>query len=131
MLDPTQTRFRELLDKIALGTANEAEREELEIYRHESPDQESQVQLALQRGAIGTGWLERNRRDEALRAVERAPRVRIERVTGVGLIGLGYVLTYTALGLGVFSMVAGSAVLLYSLLRTRRIADDPYEDIEQ
>ena len=128
--DPEVARVAALLERQLQGSATAAEGEELALYASDRPELRAAIEAQVARGALGQGWLERVRKDDAMARVEGSPRARIERGIGVALVLVGWVLSTVSLAGGPLAGI-GIALLLYSLIRVRigTQASDPYKDI--
>ena len=128
--DPEVARVAELLDKPALSSA---ESEELALYAADDPSLRQRIEQAGRHRELGHGWLERVHKDEAIQRVESGSRARIERLAGLGLVGLGYALHFVVPLLAIATVAGGTALLLYSFIRVRlkTAKDDPYKDVQR
>lgn len=129
--DPEAQRIEELLGRVRAGEVSDAETEELALYSKGDPALIERAQEAGRQGELGQGWLARVQADESLARREAAPRTRVERIVALGFIALGYGLFLVSPAVGAGAMAAGAAGLIYSLIRARAAAPDPYKDVER
>jgi anti-sigma factor RsiW len=129
--DIEDVRIEELLAARARGNATEAQTEELALYVEQRPELRARVEQAQQHGELGRGWLSRVEADHEVELAEQTPRVRLERGSGLGLLGLGAVLSFIMPFVGTPLLGLGTLVLLYSVarVRLRTHAIDPYKDV--
>lgn len=128
--DAEDARVDELLAARTRGDATEAQTEELALYLEQRPELRARVEQAVRDGELGQGWLARVEADHRVALVEQAPRARLERTVGIGLAGVGFVLSMMT-PWGAPLLGAGTLVLLYSVIRVRlrTHATDPYKDV--
>lgn len=129
--DPESLRIEQLLERVRGGEISDAETEELALYTKADPALTGRAEEAARQGDLGQGWLARVRADEALARREARPSTRIERIVALGFIALGYGLFLVSPAVGAGAMAAGAAGLVYSLIRARAAAPDPYKDVER
>lgn len=131
--DPEADRVEELLDRAVRGTVTEVETEELALYAEQTPALRERIADAARQGELGQGWLDRVYRDQAMQRVENSSRSRAERLGGLGLVALGYVLHFVNPVVAAAILTGGVTLLLYSFIRVRVLThrDDPYKDIQQ
>lgn len=129
--DAEDLRIEELLAAQARGSATAAQIEELALYVEQRPGLHARVEQASRHGELGQGWLARVEADHQVELAERAPRVRSERTVGLGLVGLGAVLSFLMPVVGLPLLGLGTLVLFYSIARVRLQAHaiDPYKDV--
>ena len=129
--DAEDLRIDELLAARARGEATAAQAEELALYLEQRPELRERVEQAARQAELGQGWLQRVEADHQVQLVEQAPRARLERAAGLGLVGLGFVLSFLAPIAGGPLLGLGTLVLLYSIVRVRlgTHAVDPYKDV--
>lgn len=130
-LDAEDLRIEELLGAQTRGDATAAQTEELALYVEQRPELRARVEQAVQHGELGQGWLSRVEADHRVELAEQAPRVRLERGAGLGMVGLGFVLSFLVPAAGTPLLGLGMVVLLYSFVRVRlkTHAIDPYKDV--
>ncbi len=131
--DPESARIEELIDRAERGSVSEAESEELSLYAVDHPELRARIEAADRHRDLGQGWLERVRKDDAIQQLETAPRVRVERGAGLGLLAVGFALQFVNPLVGVGMLASGIAVLVYSFIRVRAKAhkDDPYKEVQR
>ena len=129
--DPEAARVDELLERQLQGTGTEAESEELALYAEDRPELRARIEEQVARGALGQGWLDRVRKDDAIAKLETSGRARAERIGGAALALTGWVLTYVVPTVGLPLGAIGIALILYSVIRVRLAthASDPYKDV--
>lgn len=133
MAGPEDERIEELLARVRSGDADEAVAEELRLYAEERPELAARVAEAVKRGELGKGWLVRVEADRRLQARERRPAIVIERGLGLGLAGVGWLVSLGAPVVGGAMLAAGVGLLTWSFVRTRLASwrQDPYSDVEK
>lgn len=115
MVDPERQRLDELLTRVAVGQATEAERIELQLYIELDPNLEP-----IAAGRLAAGDALALRSDDALaRSPVPARADQLERGVGLGLLA-GAALLGPAFGLlGPVVLAGGAGLLALSLLRGR------------
>jgi hypothetical protein len=133
VVEPEDARIEELLALVRKGDADEAVAEELALYAEDRPELADRVAAAVKRGKLGKGWLVRIEADRALQARERRPAVVVERGIGLGLAGIGWLVSIGAPVIGGVMLAAGIGLLGWSFIRTRLATwkQDPYSDVEK
>lgn len=131
-MEPEEERLTELTRRLREGVASDAEKEELALYADGQPEVQALVKRAAEERELGGHWLARSEADKRLSAAAKTPLTIAERRVGVALVvggGVGALFVPAA----AVAMVAGAALLTWSILRVRITATDkdPYEDIEQ
>ena len=131
-MDPAEKRISELTARVVDGTASEAEREELSLYKEERPDVVALVKRAENDRAVGGEQLVRAEQDRRIVAIESSSLTKGERTIGVGMV-IGGTVGAFFFPAAVGAAVAGAGLLLWSVLRVqiRTANKDPYKDIEQ
>lgn len=138
-------RYEELMVKVVDETATPAEKEELMSYIADKPELRRELESHRALHAVAGGWAARLEAD-LLEAKTRAePVARVERVLGVALFLIGYLLLCgwglvevvlasdvpLAIRAGTAAFGAGTLILLIHVVRTRlrHRKSDPYEKV--
>ncbi|MEO0324060.1 MAG: hypothetical protein AAF447_13955 [Myxococcota bacterium] len=133
MSSPEDRRVAELAQRVREDVATDAEREELALYEAESEQVQVLAVRAREESELGRGWLARYAGDRRLVALENSRVVRAERAVGVALVTGGFFATLVVPVVGVPLLIAGAAVLGWSVIRiaARTAGRDPYDEVEE
>ncbi len=130
---PETRRVRELLEREGLGTATEAERQELALYCAEHPELAGEVDKMAEQARLGGAWLQRLDADAKIAKVEHGRLARVEQGAGVALTFGGMALTFVAPVAGTVIVLLGLALTIWSVVRVRlqTFRDDPYRKVKR